>query len=70
MTADPGAKPVDKPSRRLGGGRSSPPRGPVAAPMPGRRRSYSLLTRQDKVVLGLMVGVPTVLFLALIWLPT
>jgi multiple sugar transport system permease protein len=35
-----------------------------------RRRRYSLLTRRDKVVLGLMVGVPLVFDLLLIWGPT
>ena len=40
----------------------------VAAPR--RRRRYSLLTRRDKVTLGLMIGIPTFLCIALIWLPT
>ena len=31
---------------------------------------YSLLTRRDKVVMGLMVGIPTFLCLSFIWLPT
>ena len=35
-----------------------------------RRRRYSLLTRHDKLVLGLMVGVPLALDLLLIWMPT
>ncbi len=34
------------------------------------RRRYSLLTRRDKIVMGLMVGIPTFLCLALIWFPT
>jgi multiple sugar transport system permease protein len=34
------------------------------------RRRYSLLTRSDKVVLGLMVGIPTILDIIFIWLPT
>jgi len=34
------------------------------------RRRFSLLTRRDKLVLGLMVGVPTFLHVFLIWLPT
>ncbi len=33
------------------------------------RRHYSLLTRRDKVVLALMVGIPLLLDLALIWGP-
>ena len=37
---------------------------------PRRRRRYSLLTRQDKLVLGLMVGIPLFFDLALIWGPT
>lgn len=57
-------------SGRFGRRPPAPPKGPIAAQQPGRRKRYSLLTRQDKVVLGLMVGVPTVLFIALIWLPT
>lgn len=34
------------------------------------RKRYSLLTRRDKVILGLMVGIPLILDLALIWGPT
>ena len=34
------------------------------------RRRYSLLTRTDKLVLGLMVGIPLVFDLVLIWGPT
>ena len=34
------------------------------------RRRYSLLTRQDKLVLGLMVGIPLVFDLIFIWAPT
>lgn len=37
---------------------------------PRRRRRYSLLTRRDKLVLGLMVGIPLIFDLALIWGPT
>jgi multiple sugar transport system permease protein len=36
----------------------------------GRRRRYSLLTRQDKLLLVLMVGIPLTLDVALIWGPT
>lgn len=36
----------------------------------GARRRYSLLTRTDKIVLGLMVGIPLVFDVALIWGPT
>jgi len=35
-----------------------------------RRRRFSLLTRHDKLVLSLMVGVPLALDLLLIWMPT
>jgi len=35
-----------------------------------RRRRYSLLTRQDKLILALMVGIPLALCLALVWGPT
>jgi multiple sugar transport system permease protein/raffinose/stachyose/melibiose transport system permease protein len=42
-----------------------------AATLPRRHRSrYSLLTRRDRAVLALIVGIPTFLCLALIWLPT
>ncbi|MGA3057933.1 MAG: sugar ABC transporter permease [Candidatus Limnocylindrales bacterium] len=34
---------------------------------PRKRRRYSLLTRRDKLVLALMVGIPLAIFLALIW---
>ena len=35
-----------------------------------RRSRYSILTGRDKVVMAFMVGIPTFLCLALIWLPT
>src|SRR5215471_1076444 len=35
-----------------------------------RRRRYSLLTRHDKLILALMVGIPLAFDLALIWGPT
>jgi multiple sugar transport system permease protein/raffinose/stachyose/melibiose transport system permease protein len=42
-----------------------------AAPIRGRRKSrFSLLTRRDRLVMGLIVGIPTFLCVALIWLPT
>ena len=40
----------------------------VSAPAPKRR--YSILTRRDKVVLALMVGIPSILCLSFIWFPT
>jgi multiple sugar transport system permease protein len=46
--------------------------GGPSAPTAGRRRGrrFSLLTRRDKVILAVMVGVPTLVHVALIWLPT
>ena len=41
-----------------------------AAGSPRRRRRYSLLTRQDKVVLGLLVGIPAFIHIFLVWIPT
>ena len=41
-----------------------------ASAVAGPRRRYSLLTRRDKTVLALMVGVPLFFDLALIWGPT
>src|SRR3954453_3816669 len=41
-----------------------------AAGVPRRRRRYSLLTRQDKIVLGLAVGIPAFLHISLVWVPT
>jgi len=35
----------------------------------GRRRRFSLLTRRDKIVLALMVGIPLIFDLVLIWGP-
>src|SRR5439155_24071063 len=42
--------------------------GEAAIPRRGRSR-YSILTRRDKTVMALMVGVPTFLCVTLIWLP-
>jgi len=45
--------------------------GAGATAVTGRiRRRYSLLTRRDKIVLGLMVGIPLFFDVALIWGPT
>jgi multiple sugar transport system permease protein len=42
-----------------------------AAGVPRQRKSrFNLLTLGDRVVLSLMVGIPTFLFVGLIWLPT
>jgi multiple sugar transport system permease protein len=43
---------------------------PHAAGTPKRRRRYSLLTRNDKIVLGLAVGIPAFIHIFLVWLPT
>ncbi len=40
-----------------------------APPLRRRRRRYSQLSRSDKVWLSLMVGVPTVIHIAFVWLP-
>lgn len=40
-----------------------------AAPHPGRRRRFSQLSRRDKIVLFVMVGVPTFLHVVLVWTP-
>jgi multiple sugar transport system permease protein len=45
------------------------PSGAVVSPAP-KRGHYSMLTRRDKAVMGLMVGIPTFLCLAFIWFPT
>jgi multiple sugar transport system permease protein len=37
---------------------------------PRRKSRYSLLTGRDKLTLALMVGIPTILCLSFIWLPT
>ena len=41
-----------------------------AAGAPRRRRRFSILTRQDKVVLGLAVGIPAFIHIFLVWVPT
>jgi multiple sugar transport system permease protein len=41
-----------------------------ATPLRKAKRRYSLLTRRDKLTLGLMVGIPLFFDLALIWGPT
>jgi multiple sugar transport system permease protein len=46
------------------GGASVPVRGP------GRRRRFSILTRRDKLTIGLMVGIPAFIHIFLIWIPT
>jgi multiple sugar transport system permease protein len=41
-----------------------------AAGAPRRRRRFSVLTRQDKLVLGLAVGIPAFIHIFLVWVPT
>ena len=49
-------------------GASAPARGVTS---PGRlRRRYSMLTRRDKIVLAIMVAIPTLIEMVLIWIPT
>ncbi len=45
-------------------------RAPPAAGATGRRRRSRRLTRRDKIVLAVMVGVPAALHVALVWVPT
>jgi ABC-type sugar transport system permease subunit len=47
-----------------------PQTGGADPPVARRKSRYSLLTRRDKVTLTLMVGIPTILCLSFIWLPT
>ena len=60
MDSSPG--PPIAPPASAGGATASPP---------GRRRRkrFSVLTRRDKVTLGLMVGIPAFIHIFLIWLP-
>ena len=42
----------------------------AATPAPtGRRRRRSVFTRSDKIVLGFLIGVPTFIVIALVWVP-
>ncbi len=47
---------------------SATPSGAPSAPG-GRRRKFGLLTRRDKIVLAVMVGIPTLIQLVLVWIP-
>jgi multiple sugar transport system permease protein len=42
----------------------------AAGATPRRRRRYSVLTRRDKIVLGLAIGIPATIHIALVWVPT
>jgi len=48
---------------------SGPTTGGADVQVARRRRRYSVLTRRDKVMMALMVGIPTILFISFIWLP-
>jgi ABC-type sugar transport system permease subunit len=56
----------DNPTSVTAAPQTSPP---VAAPTK-RRKRLQRLTKRDKIVLGFMVGIPVLIELALIWLPT
>jgi multiple sugar transport system permease protein len=43
---------------------------PAAAATPRPRRRFSLLTRQDRLVLALAVGIPALIHIGLVWVPT
>lgn len=50
---------------------STPAPLPAATGSTGRpRQRYSLLTRQDKLVLAILVGIPTLIHVGLVWIPT
>jgi multiple sugar transport system permease protein len=63
VTEHPSAQVTPRPA-------GDPPIGRGVRPIARVRRRYSLLTRGDKVLLGLMVGIPAFLDIALIWGPT
>ena len=48
----------------------TPGPGDARRPAARRRSRLQTLTRRDKVVLGVMVGIPTLIQLVLVWLPT
>src|SRR2546423_380691 len=48
----------------------TPTSGAAGVPRSRRKSRFSLLSLPDRIVLALMVGIPTVLFVSLIWLPT
>src|SRR4051794_26281452 len=51
------------------GGTGSDNESPPAAPPVGRRRRFSQLSRTDKLILGVMVGIPATLHIVLVWIP-
>lgn len=61
---------ADRATEPLAPALAGPTGGAGASSISGRvRRRYSLLTRRDKLVLGLMVGIPLFFDLALVWGP-
>ena len=61
---------ADRGSEGLAPARPDDVSGGAGAAVSAVRRRYSLLTRRDKLALGLMVGIPLFFDLALIWGPT
>jgi ABC-type sugar transport system permease subunit len=45
------------------------PPAPRASASPGKRRRLRQLSRRDRVVLGVMIGIPTLIQLVLVWIP-
>ncbi|MCX2749890.1 sugar ABC transporter permease [Arthrobacter sp. MI7-26] len=67
-TAEKPAAPDSEPGAA---GRTTAGRGrPGAGRRPGKARKVRRLTRRDKLVLAVMVGLPTLIQLLLVWLPT
>src|SRR5258708_21633492 len=64
----PGAVASTTPTLPPAGAQTASEAGALAATR--RRRRYTLLTPQDKLLIALMVGVPLTLDLLLIWGPT
>jgi ABC-type sugar transport system permease subunit len=61
---------TDTANRGLGGPAAPSGRRRFGFSRGAARRRFSLLTRRDKLILGLMVGIPTFLHVFFIWLPT
>jgi ABC-type sugar transport system permease subunit len=49
---------------------TGPPTGGADVRPAPKHRKYSVLTRRDRITMGLMVGIPTFLCLFFIWMPT
>jgi ABC-type sugar transport system permease subunit len=61
---------TDTANRGLGGPAAPSGRRRFGFSRGAARRRFSLLTRRDKLILGLMVGIPTFIHVFFIWLPT